>query len=319
MTWKVYTGGATPHRVEAWPEPPPWRDFRATAHPRPPVFKPPEHLVDAVNTAIYLRRPLLITGPPGAGKSSVAASIAHELALGDVLRWPVTSTSTLEDAVYRYDALGRLHHAQLSRRTRRLPVGTPVDDITRFLRLGPLGTALVAPKGPRVLLVDELDKGDLDLPGNLLNVLEDGHYEILELSRIGGHHDVFGLTADDGPFRLHDGQVTCRHFPLIVMTSNGERTFPAPFLRRCVRVELKLPQREELAEIVAAHFDADTAAAQSRLIREFAARIHHPDRPAQLAIDQLLNAVFLVTHASPPSPGERASVLELVQRELDRS
>ena len=127
-------------------------------------------------------RPLLVTGPPGSGKSSIAESVAYELRLGPVLRWHVTSHSTLEEAVFRYDALGRLQDNQLH---------SGEDDITKFLRLGPLGTALLGAGLPRVLLIDELDKGELDLPSSLLNVLERGEYEIPELNRLG-----------EGPFRI---------------------------------------------------------------------------------------------------------------------
>ena len=126
-----------------------------------------------VNTALFLRRPLLITGKPGSGKSTLAHSVAYELNLGPVLRWPITTRSTLQDGLYRYDAIARLHEASLRG-------GTP--KIGPFVQLGPLGTAMVPTRWPRVLLIDEIDKSDIDLPNDLLNIFEEGEFEIPELA-----------------------------------------------------------------------------------------------------------------------------------------
>ena len=230
VTWRVYNGTGVDHDAEL-PDPPPWRQFpvRGPDEGAAPTFRPTPPLIDAVNAALYLRRPLLITGPPGSGKSSVAESVAHELRLGTVLRWHVTSRSTLEDAMYRYDALGRLQQNQLR---------PDDDDISQFLRLGPLGSALVATKQPLVLLIDELDKSDLDLPGDLLNVLDRGEYVIPELNRL--ERDAVDVReVDTDNTRIVKGRIQCTLFPFIVMTSNGERDFPGPFLRRCVRTRLR--------------------------------------------------------------------------------
>src|SRR4051812_1588383 len=111
MGWNTHYYGDGAVRELTLGPPPPWRTF-----PRGPVgavFQPPEGLTDAVNAALCLRRPLLITGAPGSGKSSVIESVAEELTLGPVLRWHITSRSTLVDALYRYDALGRIHSHQL--------------------------------------------------------------------------------------------------------------------------------------------------------------------------------------------------------------
>jgi MoxR-like ATPase len=99
MTWRrVYHGGGTPQDVDI-PPPPPWRTF--PRRPTAAIFQPPEELIDAVNAAVCLRRPLLITGPPGSGKSTVIESVAAELRLGRILRWHITSRSSLTDALYR--------------------------------------------------------------------------------------------------------------------------------------------------------------------------------------------------------------------------
>ena len=107
--WLVFRGDGQHSDQDAVPAPPPWRTFPAS---RPAPYQAYGGLVTAINAAIYLRRPLLLTGPAGVGKSSVADAIAEELGLGDVLRWHITSRSTLEDGIYRYDALGRLREKQ---------------------------------------------------------------------------------------------------------------------------------------------------------------------------------------------------------------
>ena len=294
--WRLFRGDGVQREVEI-PAGPPWRHFAGpsdeTARQQPYLIA--AAAVDSVNAALYLRRPLLVTGRPGVGKSSLADAIAHELALGPVLRWPVNSRSALQDALYRYDAIGRLQDSNLSRNEGRAParIGT-------FIRLGPLGNALAlsAAGRPRVLLVDELDKGDVDLPNDLLNVFEEGWFEIPELSRLPADQaSVEVLTADaDAPFTVPRGIVRCRHFPLVVITSNGERDFPPAFLRRCLPLHLDDPGEQQLREIIAGHLgpQADT----EELLTEFLSRRGVGD----LATDQFLNAVFLRSGGAKLSP-----------------
>ncbi|MGP3923446.1 AAA family ATPase [Streptomyces sp. 8N616] len=314
MTWAPYYRGDGEKRAVELPPPPPWRRLPSSSADGDASgeggdaedtfrFDPPEGLVDAVNAALYLRRPLLLTGPPGSGKSAVAESVARELGLGEVLRWHITSRSTLPDALYGYDALGRLdatrHHED--------------DDIGRFIRLGPLGTALAWSDGPRVLLIDEIDKSDFDLPSDLLNILERGEFEIPELAR----HDKTTVSVRrwdaTGAEDISSGRVTCTHFPVIVMTSNGERSFPPPFLRRCVRFQVKDPSAERLARIVRAHLGDEAAASVQQLIQGFAERL---EGRATLATDQLLNAVYLVTGELPPEGRQREELEALLLRDL---
>jgi MoxR-like ATPase len=312
MTWApIYQGDGVPRDVEL-PEPPPWRTFP------PPVvgtdgrglFQPPAGLVEAVNAALYLRRPLLLTGAPGSGKSTLIDSVAAELRLGPVLRWHITSRSTLAEALYRYDVLGRIHAQRIH------GDGAPAEEnIGHFLQLGPLGTALAPATRPRALLIDEIDKSDLDLPSDLLDVLERGEFEIPELARDDREEVTVREWTGDSPRVIVRGRVRCAQFPFIVMTSNGERDFPAPFLRRCVRFSLPAPTVESLTQIVQAHLGtvAARAAAQSTLITSFIDRVRAGEN---LAVDQLLNAVFLLT-GDPAAGGEqRERVLALLMREL---
>ncbi|MEU5691820.1 MoxR family ATPase [Actinosynnema sp. NPDC020468] len=305
--WLAYRGTGVPgeHSALPLPDPPPWRvfdggppvepDFGAprsggTASRRGRTFQADAAEVDMVNAALYLRRPLLVTGGPGTGKSTLAYSVAEELALGPVLRWSVTSRSTLHEALYGYDAIGRLQDANLDG-------GAP--DVGRYLRLGPLGTALLPTERPRVLVVDELDKSDIDLPNDLLDIFEEGEYEIPELSRLT--RPVVEVTTADGGARVpvRGGRVRCRAFPLVVLTSNGEREFPPAFLRRCLRLHVPPPDEAKLRRIVAAQLGEDALEVGSTLIADFLSR----REKGELATDQLLNAVHLALSGLRP-PGE---------------
>ena len=174
---------------------------------------------ERVNAALYLRRPLLVTGEPGTGKSSLAYSVAAELGLGEVLRWPIGSKTTLRAGLYQYDAIGRLQEANLREIEARAGSGVAESvDIGSYIRLGPLGTALLPTRRPRVLLVDEFDKSDIDLPNDLLDVFEEGDHKIPELARLPSQHDpVIVMTADeDGHAEIVGGRVRCDAFPLVI-------------------------------------------------------------------------------------------------------
>jgi len=304
MPWTIFRGDgeqASPQPWELIPPPPPWRRGQ---RPRTPFVAVPE-LVDAINAALHLRRPLLLTGPPGSGKSSVIEVIARELALGTVLRWHVTSKSTVKDALFDYDALGRLQAVQVAEATGTLRgPGDPMEShrdayaIDRFVTLGPLGTALASRDKPRAVLIDEIDKSDLDLHGDLLNVFENGEFDIAPLVR-NTHRPTATYVvrgADGASYGVEGGTVQARHFPVIVMTSNGERTLPAPFLRRCVSFRMPTPNAAFLSEVVAAHLGtvADT---ERELIASVAARVQDG---STVAVDQLLNVVHLLTGNTDP-------------------
>ncbi|MGW5883159.1 AAA family ATPase [Streptomyces koyangensis] len=306
MTWTpFYVGDGIPRDVDLG-DPPPWRTF--PRDPKPERFRPPPRLVEAVNAAIALRRPLLLTGAPGSGKSSVIKQVAAELGFGDPLRWHITSRSTLIDALYRYDALGRIH-------AQRLTEGSSGDDIAPFLRLGPLGTALLPTQRPRALLIDEIDKSDLDLPSDLLDVLEHGEFEVPELARYRQNVVQVRAWGSDDVHPIVKGRVQCDNFPFIVLTSNGERDFPAAFLRRCIRYTMPTPDADSLRRVVEAHFGTGGVPDGSvdALIHAFVARLNAGE---SLAVDQLLNAVHVLTSAQAPEGEAARDVRDLILREL---
>jgi MoxR-like ATPase len=332
--WRIYRGVGQPHGgMQRLPEPPPWRDFTPRgpgAGPEDPStarrlgvrrrmvenYAPRPAEVDAVNAALYLRRPLLVTGNPGTGKSTLAYAVAHELGLGRVLRWPIVSRTTLQDGLYRYDAIGRLQDVQLERAQGAASGAAAASGIGSYIRLGPLGTALLSAELPRVLLIDELDKSDLDLPNDLLNTLEEGEFAIPELERIADREPVVEVLTDDGRrVEVHGGRVACTAFPVIVMTSNGERDFPAPLLRRCIQLELEPPGEEQLTAMVAAHLGDEGVSTGRDLIDRFLDR-----EPGEVvAADQLLNALFLTQHAAHAERVTRERIADLLMQPLDRS
>ena len=267
-----------------------------------------DHVVQAVNAALALRRPLLITGRPGSGKTSLAYAVAHELQLGPVLKWPITARTTLETGLYRYDAIARLQDAQLRKQIleeRNLNPGgetvqLPERTVGDYIQLGPLGTAFMPTPYPRVLLIDEVDKSDINLPNDLLNLLEEGEFEIPELVRLSdaeqGAEPIKVRTADDLKEEIPGGKIRCDAFPLIIMTSNGQRDFPPAFLRRCLRVEMPKPQETDLRNIVEAHLTPEVAAKFNELIKRFDTKTNQ--QAIQLATDQLLNAVYLCEYGA---------------------
>lgn len=324
--WLVYRGTETrPNAIEHLPDPPPWRTFGQGAEPVELRYEPDppnsrrylrafnyragDEEIEQVNAALYLRRPLLVTGRPGTGKSTLAYSVALQLGLGPVLYWPITSRTTSRDGLYRYDAIARLQDSNL--------LGQSGDreppPIGRYVRLGPLGTAFLPYDKPRVLLIDELDKSNNELPDDLLTLFEEGSFEIPELARVADREPEVEVLVHDGTDRvpIRHGRVECHEFPFVVITSNAERDFPPAFLRRCIQLTIGQPDRDRLAEIVRAHLGDFEAAGGEALIDKFMERRSQ----GQLATDQLLNAIYL--HYKQAWPGNQRRLIEKVMQHLD--
>jgi MoxR-like ATPase len=341
--WKLFQGdNRDPHdAIENLPEAPPWRPFGKPASPgasrrkqRGETFRARPEEIEMVNAALYLRRPLLITGKPGTGKSSLAYAVAHELKLGEVLYWPITTRTTLKDGLYSYDAIGRLQAVKQSDAQDK-------DDpqkIADYVTLGPLGTALLASDRPRVLVIDEIDKSDIDLPNDLLTIFEEGRFEIPELARLEKDSDEGAppsapigvkirtayVGASDGTgaekkVTITGGRISCTEFPLVILTSNGERDFPPAFLRRCLRLNMRDPKIDELKRIITAHLEnCDLSDAEvDGLIGNFLDRRDGRNQE-QLSTDQLLNALFMIARQRDWVGDEKEILIEHLLAPLDR-
>jgi MoxR-like ATPase len=338
--WQVFraTGAAPSGPPPQLLPAPPWRRFRGG----PPQPAPPddEHAalrrlgrvdavpqldrdsVDVVNAALLLRRPLLVTGAPGVGKSTLAYLVSRELGLGRVLEWNIVSRTTLRDGLYAHDALGRAQAIAAWRAGLRVPGATGAEDrdeeeqpppaLGDFLTLGPLGTALLPYDRPRVLLVDELDKSDIDLPNDLLHVLENGSYEIPELVRDAADSARVRTSDPGSSARVRQGRVECREFPVVVITSNGEREFPAAFRRRCLPLEMGTPTREQLLAIVDSHLRVRPPDAEA-LVDLFVQQV---EAGGTHSLDQLLNAVQLTTAGTFPADASGRKLMEMLLRDL---
>jgi MoxR-like ATPase len=211
-------------------------------------------LIEAVNLALFLKRPLLLRGEPGCGKTVLARHVAG--ALGhDYHFWPVKSTSHARDGLYHYDVVGRLRDAQLAQanllddeRTARL------QHPERYVRWGPLGEAFRTAR-PSVVLIDEIDKADIDFPNDLLHEME-----ILQESDPGRRQLVVEELGHAEPLRSE---------PVIFITSNDEKTLPDAFLRRCLFHYIPFPTEATLKAIVEAHFSKIAEAVVTAAITAF--------------------------------------------------
>ncbi|BAY26834.1 ATPase [Calothrix sp. NIES-2100] len=198
-------------------------------------YLPSQKLVEAVNLAIALERPLLLKGEPGCGKTKLARAVAYELGL-PYEAWYIKSTSRAKDGLYTYDAVGRLRDAQLAAAKIDEEATAKAKDADAYVEWGPLGRAFDNEQ-KTVLLIDEIDKADIDFPNDLLLELDEKRFEVTEVKQ-------------NSPIKKIQAQET----PIVFITSNDEKDLPDAFLRRCLFHYVKFPERQQLVEIVKAHF-----------------------------------------------------------------
>ena len=194
-------------------------------------------LRDAVNVAIALQRPLLVKGEPGTGKTLLAHNIARALEK-PLLVWNIKSTTKAKDGLYIYDTVQRLNDARFG--------DGDVSDIQRYIRLGCLGQAFTAPEQV-VLLIDEVDKADLEFPNDLLHELDEMRFYILET----------------------DAWVQAKQRPIVIITSNAEKELPDAFLRRCVFHYIAFPGPELMTDIVHVHYPTLTDTLLEQVLERF--------------------------------------------------
>ena len=181
-----------------------------------------KELMNAVNVSIALKKPLLIKGEPGTGKTMLAEAIADALDM-ELIIWGIKSTTKAQEGLYVYDTVQRLYDSQFGE--------GDVADISQYIKLGKLGEAFTSDKQV-VLLIDEIDKADLEFPNDLLWELDKMQFYINE-------------TIET---------ITTKHRPIVIITSNAEKELPDAFLRRCIFHYIEFPDKEKMEEIVRVHY-----------------------------------------------------------------
>lgn len=208
-------------------------------------YLPDPNIVKAVNLAIALERPLLIQGEPGCGKTLIARAIAYEFGQKYLqgkdewpyFRWNVTSRTEAQQGCYTFDALGKLRDAQMVgieslTPQQREALNLRLADPEGYISWGPLGQAFREQNHRPVLLIDEIDKADVDFPNDLLSELEEPRFRVVETQK----------------------PVIAKKRPIVIITSNSERELPEAFLRRCLFYWLEFPEEMRLREIISLHF-----------------------------------------------------------------
>ncbi|MDD6310945.1 MAG: MoxR family ATPase [Firmicutes bacterium] len=181
-----------------------------------------DQLMNAVNVSIALKKPLLIKGEPGTGKTMLAEAISDALDMNLII-WSIKSTTKAQDGLYVYDTVQRLYDSQFGE--------GDVNDIAKYIKLGKLGEAFTSDKQV-VLLIDEIDKADLEFPNDLLWELDKMEFYINETKET----------------------IKTKHRPIVIITSNAEKELPDAFLRRCIFHYIDFPDQEKMEEIIKVHF-----------------------------------------------------------------
>ncbi len=265
--------------------------------PREP-YRPGPKLIEAVNLAIASGRPLLLQGDPGCGKTRLAYTVAYELGL-PLEECYIKSTSRAQDLLYTYDAVNRLYDAQLGAEGPKESDGaTPrCQNVRNYIRLGPLGRAILRTQSGRrsVVLIDEIDKADLDFPNDLLLELDRLQFQVAEVPEMR--------------YEVSEGRLDLR--PIVFVTHNEEKALPTAFLRRCIFHYVEFPEKEsELLEILQTHAmqDKDLNNAAVAVIKN----LRHSEYAKKPGLSELLDWVGYMQHVEgPPKAGWRTRLQQL--------
>jgi len=222
----------------------------------------------AVNAAVTLRRPLLVKGEPGTGKTVLAHEIA-KAANAPLIEWHIKSTTKAHQGLYEYDAVARLRDGQLG--------DERVHDIRNYIKRGKLWDAFTAPELP-VLLIDEIDKADIEFPNDLLQELDRMSFDVYET----------GET------------ITAKERPIVVITSNNEKELPDAFLRRCFFHYIKFPDRDTMQAIVDVHFPGIQKMLVSKAMDIFYDIREVPGLKKKPSTSELLDWLKLLLHEDMP-------------------
>jgi len=222
----------------------------------------------AVNAAVTLRRPLLVKGEPGTGKTVLAHEIA-QAAGAPLIEWHVKSTTKAHQGLYEYDAVARLRDGQLG--------DARVHDIANYIRKGKLWEAFTSPALP-VLLIDEIDKADIEFPNDLLQEIDRMSFDVYETGE----------------------RVTAKERPIVIITSNNEKELPDAFLRRCFFHYIRFPDRETMQAIVDVHFPGIEKKLVGRALDIFYEVRDVPGLKKKPSTSELIDWLKLLLHEDMP-------------------
>ncbi len=233
-------------------------------------------LKSAVNVAIALKRPLLIRGEPGTGKTLLARAVADDLGL-ELIPWHVKSTSKAQEGLYVYDTVQRLNDSRFA--------SGDVQDIKRYIKMGPLGRAFARPSRC-VVLIDEIDKADVEFPNDLLHELDAMSFDVLETGE----------------------RVTAQERPIVVITSNADKELPDAFLRRCVFHYIAFPDEAQMQAIVHVHHPDVDRKLLSQCLTKFYWLRDQPEIRKRPSTSELIDWIAALIHGGIPAA--------LIQKEL---